>query len=323
MINIIEIAKTTIKTEISALENGLEYIDNNFQTIINEFACIKSGGRIVVMGMGKSGHIGNKIAATLSSTGTPSFFVHPAEAGHGDLGMLSSNDIVLCISQSGKSDEILKLIPFFKRKGIKIVCMTGNLNSELANFSDHIINTSVSLEACPLGLAPTSSTTLTLALGDAVAICLLKVKGFSKDDFALTHPNGALGRKLLIIVKDIMSLIDETPFVKEGVSIKDSIFVISSKGLGFVVIVDDFLHPIGIFTDGDLRRSLDQGIDINNISISNVMTKSFSVIKESKLGVDAVKLMSDMKITMLPVVDDLGVLTGAINMRQLLQAGVV
>jgi arabinose-5-phosphate isomerase len=323
MKEVIELAKDTLRIEIEALQNGIESIDKSFENVIQEFSKISSGGRIVVMGMGKSGHIGNKIAATLSSTGTPSFFVHPAEAGHGDLGMLTINDIVLCISQSGKSDEILKLIPFFKRRGIKIVCMAGDMFSPLAVISDYFINTSVAQEACPLGLAPTSSTTLTLALGDAIAICLLKVKGFSKDDFALTHPNGSLGRKLLVTLKDVMSLGSDIPNIKEDTSIKDSIYVISSKGLGFVVIVNDIYKPIGIFTDGDLRRCFDKGIDINNVSISEVMSRSFIVIQEEKLCVEAVKLMSDNKITMLPVVDKSGILTGAINMRQLLQAGIV
>ncbi len=321
--SIIELAKSTLKIEIEALQEGLESINDSFLKVIHEFAKIPLGGRIVVMGMGKSGHIGKKIAATLSSTGTPSFFVHPAEAGHGDLGMLTLNDIVLCISQSGKSDELLKLIPFLKRRGIKIVCISGDHHSPLVKVSDFFISTKVSKEACPLGLAPTSSTTLTLALGDAIAICLLKIKGFSKDDFALTHPNGSLGKKLLVTLKDVMSVKSNIPIVNDFFTIKDSIIEISTKGLGFVIVIDSLFIPIGIFTDGDLRRSFDKGIDVTNTLISEVMTKSFCVIQEDKLCVEAVKLMSDNKITMLPVVNEAGVLTGAINLRQLLQAGIV
>jgi arabinose-5-phosphate isomerase len=323
MNNLIELAKKTIEIEIDALRAGIESIDQTFLDIINEIEKRPSGGRVVVMGMGKSGHIGNKIAATLSSTGTPSFFVHPAEAGHGDLGMLTANDIVLTISQSGKSEEILKLVPFFKRRGIKMICMTGELNSPMAEIADFVISTKVPQEACPLGLAPTSSTTLTLALGDALAVCLLKSKGFSQDDFAITHPNGTLGRKLLITLKDVMSKIEHTPHVFANVSIKDSIYTISSKGLGFVVIIDESFMPIGIFTDGDLRRCFDKGIDIHSTLIAEVMTKTFSAIEEGKLCVEAVKMMSEKKVTMLPVVNKGGRLSGAINMRQLLQAGVV
>jgi arabinose-5-phosphate isomerase len=323
MDNLLDLAKETIRIEIESLQSGMDSIDDNFLNIISEIAHMQPGGRLVVMGMGKSGHIGNKIAATLASTGTPSFFVHPAEAGHGDLGMISLNDMVLAISQSGKSEEILKLVPFFKRRGIKMISMTGDLSSPMAEVSDFVISTKVIKEACPLGLAPTSSTTLTLALGDALAVCLLKRKGFSPDDFAITHPNGTLGRKLLITLNDVMSQIEQTPYVYPNATIKDAIFTISSKGLGFVVIVSESMMPIGIFTDGDLRRCFDKGLDLLSTSISEVMTKSFSMIESSKLCVEAVKIMSDKKITMLPVIDKQGKLNGAINMRQLLQAGVV
>ena len=323
MTSLIELAKKTIKIEIEALEMGCNSIDTSFVEIIEEIENIPTGGRVVVMGMGKSGHIGNKIAATFASTGTPSFFIHPGEAGHGDLGMLSVNDIVITISQSGKSEEILKLIPFFKRHGIKIICMTGNTNSPMSQVADFIISTNVPQEACPLGLAPTSSTTLTLALGDALAVCLLKKKGFSTDDFALTHPNGALGRKLLVTVKDVMSNIDQSPYISPHASIKDAIYKITSKGLGFVVIVNDSLIPLGIFTDGDLRRCLDKDTEIKDTKVIDVMTGTFTSIEENKLCVEAVKLMSDKKITMLPVINKNGQLTGAINMRQLVQAGVV
>lgn len=321
MVDIKQIAQNTINIEIESLQKGIQFINQDFINAVKEIASLNIGGRVVVMGMGKSGHIGNKIAATLASTGTPAFFVHPAEAGHGDLGMISENDIVIMISQSGKSDELLKLIPFFKRKGIKIIAMTGVLNSLLAIVADFIIETSVVNEACPLGLAPTSSTTLTLALGDAIAISLLELRGFSSDDFALTHPSGLLGRKLLITVADIMSKIEDTPIIKKSSSIKDSIFEISSKGMGFVIIINDLSQPIGIFTDGDLRRCLDR--DLDSTKLEDVMTKNFFTIGSNKLCVEAVKSMGDNKITMLPVIDDSGVLVGGLNMRQLLQSGVI
>jgi arabinose-5-phosphate isomerase len=217
----------------------------------------------------------------------------------------------------------MRLIPFFKRRGLRIICMTGELRSPLAEVADHVINTRVKEEACPLGLAPTSSTTLTLALGDAIAVCLLYTRGFSKEDFAITHPLGTLGRKLLITLNDVMSEISQTPFITSDKSIKDAILVISSKGMGFVVIIDFDQKPIGIFTDGDLRRSLEKDINLNNTKISEIMTKKFVVIEEGKLCVEAVNLMEKNKISMLPIVNKEGKLLGAINMRQLLQAGVV
>jgi arabinose-5-phosphate isomerase len=320
---IIDLAKKTIKIEIDALLQGLTVIDDQFVRVINEIELIQNGGRVIIMGMGKSGHIGNKIAATLSSTGTPSFFIHPAEAGHGDLGMLTKNDIIIAISQSGESEEILKLIPFFKRRSIKVVAMTGVAKSSLSRLSDYFINTYVPMEACPLGLAPTSSTTLTLALGDALAVCLLQKRGFTRDDFASTHPNGSLGRKLLIQVKDVMYNLTNAPYVFESASIKDSIFEISSKGLGFVVIVDENLVPVGIFTDGDLRRALDKSSEVLSGKITDFMIHNFIVIEEKKLCVEAINLMSEHKISMIPVVNENGILAGALNIRILLQAGIV
>ena len=323
MTELVELAKETIEIEIDALRNGIKNINDTFSKIIIEISNIKLGGRVIITGMGKSGHIGKKIAATLSSTGTSSFFVHPAEAGHGDLGMINPQDLIITISQSGKSEEILKLVPFFKRNGNKIICMTGDLTSPLSKFADYTISTEVNQEACPLGLAPTSSTTLTLAMGDALAVCLLKYKGFSKNDFALTHPLGSLGKKLLSKITDIMSIIEDTPYINPDANIKEAIYAISSKGLGFVVVVNDNLIPIGIFTDGDLRRALNQEIDIMNEKIKDLMVKKFTTIENIKLSVEAVKLMSDNKILMLPVIDSDGRLCGAINMRQLIQAGVI
>lgn len=323
MQNLLDLAKQTIKIEIESLQHGINNLNESFEKIIENINNLNSAGKVVVMGMGKSGHIGKKIAATLASTGTPAFFVHPGEAGHGDLGMVSSKDIVIAISQSGKSEEIIKVIPYFKRFGIKIICMSGDETSPIAQCSDYFVNTSVLREACPLGLAPTSSTTLTLALGDAIAVCLLFSKGFTSDDFAITHPNGSLGKKLLSKIEDVMSTLNNTPYIKKDTTIKDAIYTISEKGLGFVVVVDEDLFPIGIFTDGDLRRLLNNEININTVFMHDVMIKKFKTISEKKLSVEAVKVMSEYKISMLPVVSENGKLVGAINIRQLVQAGVI
>lgn len=319
----IKSALNTLHIEIEALQYGLQTIEHSFSEIIDAIVQHVPPGRVIVMGMGKSGHIGNKIAATLASTGTPAFFVHPAEAGHGDLGMITAHDIVIAISQSGKSDELLRVMPYLKRNGIHLIAMTGGLDSPLAQYADWLINTSVPKEACPLGLAPTASTTLTLALGDALAICLLESRGFTAEDFAETHPHGALGRKLLVTVKDVMSPIQQTPVIEKYVLIKEALVTISSAGMGFVVIVDEQRRPIGVFTDGDLRRCLDRDIDIKSVSISSVMTTTFSTVKLTQLAVKAVDIMEHKKISTLPVVDENALLVGAINMRQLLQAGIV
>ncbi|WP_230174594.1 KpsF/GutQ family sugar-phosphate isomerase [Rhizobium sp. CECT 9324] len=284
---------------------------------------IAQGGRVVVMGMGKSGHVARKIAATLASTGSPSFFVHPAEAGHGDLGMVARGDIVIAISQSGKSDEILRIIPYFKRNGVKVISMTGDRASPLAAHAHVVISTAVPKEACPLGLAPTASTTLTLALGDALAICLLQAANFSPNDFAQTHPHGTLGRRLLVAVKDVMADIDAAPMSTPHQMVKDALYAMSQSGMGFLVAIDAVRKPVGVFTDGDLRRCLDRDVDIKATCISDVMTKTFVTIADDQLAVAAVELMERWKVSALPVVDSDGVLVGALNMRQLLQAGVV
>lgn len=319
----IESAKKTFDIEIAALHFGKEKLDKDFNKAVELIKSRVPPGRVIVMGMGKSGHIGNKIAATLASTGTPAFFVHPAEAGHGDLGMLTKDDIVIGISQSGKSEELLRVMPYIKRNGIKLIALTGGLKSPLAQHSDLLINTSVPEEACPLGLAPTSSTTLNLVFGDALAICLLKARGFTENDFAETHPHGTLGRKLLANVSGIMRPLDNAPVIAKDLSIKETLLIISSAGLGFVVVVNAENKPIGVFTDGDLRRCLDRDLDIKVVSIFEVMSKTFTTIKNNQLAVEAVELMEQHEISTLPVVDNNGLLVGAINMRQLLQAGVV
>ena len=316
-------AINTINIEISALEFGKRNISSSFAAVVELIKGCVPPGRVVVMGMGKSGHVGNKIAATLASTGTPAFFVHPAEAGHGDLGMITKTDVVIAISQSGKSDELLRVLPYIKRNGIKLVAMTGGSQSPLAQRADLVIDTAVPQEACPLGLAPTASTTLTLALGDALAICLLQTRGFTQDCFAQTHPHGALGRRLLVGVSDVMSNIDQTPVVQQNLIVKDALFSMSKGGMGFVVIVNGDLQPIGVFTDGDLRRCLHQDVDIKFTPITEVMGKHFIAVRASQLAVEAVALMEKHKISALPVLGDAGDLVGALNMRQLLQAGVV
>jgi arabinose-5-phosphate isomerase len=319
----VNFAREVIEIEIKALAYGKDRLGESFASAIDLIKQCLPLGRVVVMGMGKSGHIGNKIAATLASTGTPAFFVHPAEAGHGDLGMITQNDVVIALSQSGKTDELLRLLPYFKRNGIKLIALTGGLNSPLAKHADLVIDTTVPQEACPLGLAPTASTTLTLALGDALAVCLLKASGFTQNNFAETHPHGSLGRRLLVGVSDVMSKGDQTPVIQQNLAIKDALFSMSKGGMGFVIIVNSDLQPIGVFTDGDLRRCLHKDMDIKFTPITEVMGKHFIVVRASQLAVEAVALMEQHKISALPVLGDAGNLVGALNMRQLLQAGVV
>lgn len=317
-------AVAVIDVEISALEYGKRNITDKFGLVVELVKrTIHENGRVAVTGMGKSGHVGKKIAATLASTGTPAFFVHPAEAGHGDLGMITKRDVVLAISQSGKSEEINRLIPFFKRHGVKIVALTGDSESPLGQHSDFIISTAVPKEACPLGLAPTASTTLTLALGDALAISLLQAFGFTEEKFAETHPHGMLGRKLLTTLKDVMTSLDKAPIVEPSQSLKDSIYAMTRGEMGFVIVVEDGGIPIGVFTDGDLRRCIDRDVNLRSSSVADVMNKEFISIEVNQLAVKAVDLMGRNKVSALPVVCDRGLLVGAINMRQLLQAGVV
>jgi arabinose-5-phosphate isomerase len=316
-------AKRVLNAEIRALENGLNYINASFVTALELIHQSLAHGKIVVTGMGKSGHVGKKIAATLASTGSPAFFVHPAEAGHGDLGMITQNDVVIAISQSGKSNELLQIIPYFKRNGIKLIAMTGELQSPLATHADVVINTHVSQEACPLGLAPTASTTLTMALGDALAMCLLEMAGFTPDNFAETHPHGTLGRRLLVGVADIMTSLEQTPMVAPEALVKEALFVMTQGSLGFVIVRDANNRAVGVFTDGDLRRCLDKDVDIKSTAIAQVMSTSFVSIQPNKLAVSAVELMEKFKISTLPVMNEDGSIAGAISMRILLQAGVV
>lgn len=280
-------------------------------------------GRIVVLGMGKSGHIGGKIAATLASTGSPAFFVHPGEASHGDLGMITKNDVVLALSNSGETGEIVTLLPLLKRLSIPLISLTGKPQSTLATSSNVHIDVSVEKEACPLGLAPTSSSTAALAMGDALAIALLEARGFTEEDFALSHPGGSLGRRLLLHIDDIMHSGDQVPKVPAQANLSDALLEMTNKGLGMTTIVDEQDHVLGIFTDGDLRRTLEKSVDIHKQKISDLMTKGCTTIKQGILAAEALKVMEQKKINAIPVVDQNDKLVGALNMHDLLRAGVV
>lgn len=278
-------------------------------------------GRVVVTGMGKSGHIGHKIAATLASTGTPAFFVHPGEASHGDLGMITRGDLVLAISNSGNSPEILTLLPIFKRLGLNMITMTGKLHSPLAEAAEVALDVSVVSEACPLDLAPTSSTTATLVMGDALAVALLEARGFTAEDFALSHPGGILGRRLLLRVSDIMHSGERVPMVRPDISLLDALGEITNKGLGMTTVVDEQQRLLGVFTDGDLRRAVDRGHDIRSLTIAAAMTRNPTVVRKEALAAEALTTMENRKITTLVVADEQNRAVGVIHMHDLLRAG--
>ena len=280
-------------------------------------------GRIVVLGMGKSGHIGGKIAATLASTGTPAFFVHPGEASHGDLGMITTQDVVFAMSNSGETEELLTILPIIKRLDVPLIAMTGNPNSSLAKAASVHVDISVEQEACPLGLAPTSSTTATLAMGDALAVALLEARGFTAEDFARSHPGGRLGRRLLLMIGDVMRSGDALPLVTPNATLKEGLLEISRKGLGMTAVVDDQNRVLGIFTDGDLRRKLDAGVDVNAVYMKDVMTPECQTVSDQILAAEALQVMESHKINGVLVVNAQGELVGALNMHDLLQAGVV
>lgn len=319
--DLIQSAQRTIRLEIEAVEGLLAHIDADFVK-----ACeliLASKGRVVVVGMGKSGHIGNKIAATLASTGTTSFFVHPAEASHGDMGMITRDDIILALSNSGATNEIVTLLPLIKRLGIKLISLTGNPDSPLAKAAEVNLDARVGQEACPLNLAPTSSTTAALVLGDALAIALLEARGFTAEDFAFSHPGGALGRRLLLKVENVMHGGDELPQVQRGTLLKDALLEMSRKGLGMTVVRESDGRLAGVFTDGDLRRSLDRNIDVHTTLIDEVMTVHGKTARAEMLAAEALKIMEDHKISALVVVDTLDQPVGALNMHDLLRAGVM
>jgi arabinose-5-phosphate isomerase len=280
-------------------------------------------GRVVVTGMGKSGHVGSKIAATLASTGTPSFFLHPAEAVHGDIGMITARDVVLAISNSGETEELLTMLPVIKRLDVPLVALTGNTQSTLGRYATVALDVSVPAEACPLNLAPTASTTATLAMGDALAVAILEARGFTEADFARSHPGGSLGRRLLLHVDEVMRTGAELPAVGPDTPLGAGLLEMSRKGLGMTTVVDSHRRVLGVFTDGDLRRALDGQIDVHSTSMGEVMTAGPKVARPRMLAAEAVHLMEAHRITALPVVDDDGVLVGALNVHDLLRAGVM
>ncbi len=280
-------------------------------------------GRVVVTGMGKSGHVGGKIAATLASTGTPAFFLHPAEAVHGDIGMITARDLVLAISNSGETDELLTILPVIKRLDVPLIALTGRGESTLARYATVTLDVSVPAEACPLNLAPTASTTATLAMGDALAVAVLEARGFTEEDFARSHPGGTLGRRLLLHVEEVMRRGAELPEVQRDTPLSAGLVEMSRKGLGMTTVVDEGNRLLGIFTDGDLRRALDGQIDVHNTRMDEVMTVGPKVARPRMLAAEAVHLMETHRITALPVVDDDGVLVGALNVHDLMRAGVM
>ena len=319
--DLIDSAQRTIRLELEAVQELLPRINADFIKACDLTLSCK--GRVVVVGMGKSGHIGNKIAATLASTGTPSFFVHPAEASHGDMGMITKDDIVLALSNSGSTAEIITLLPLIKRLGIRLISMTGNPDSPLAKAADVNLDARVSQEACPLNLAPTSSTTASLVLGDALAIALLEARGFTAEDFAFSHPGGALGRRLLLKVENVMHSGESLPQVTRGTSLRDALLEMTQKGLGMTTVLEADGHLAGIFTDGDLRRALDKGIDVRDARIDDVMTPHGKTIRAEMLAAEALKIMEDNKISALVVVDGNDRPIGAFNLGDLLRAGVM
>ena len=280
-------------------------------------------GRIVVTGMGKSGHIGNKIAATLASTGSPAFFVHPAEAVHGDIGMITAKDLLFALSNSGETGELLTILPVIKRLDVPLIALTGKTSSTLARYAEVMLDVSVEAEACPLNLAPTTSTTAMLAMGDALAVAVLEARGFTEEDFARSHPGGALGRRLLLHVEDVMRRGEDLPAVGPETLLREGLLEMSRKGLGMTTIVDPGGRVLGVFTDGDLRRALDGQLDVHATRMNEVMTRGGKVAKPRMLAAEAVHLMETFRITALPVVDDEGRLVGALNVHDLLRAGVM
>lgn len=315
------LAQAVISTEAAAVASLESRIDDTFVAACEIILACR--GRVVVLGMGKSGHIAGKIAATLASTGTPAFFVHPAEASHGDLGMITGDDVVLVLSNSGETNEVKQIIPLLKRLGVSIIAMTGKPASTLATHANVNINVEVATEACPLGLAPTSSTTAALVMGDALAVSLLETRGFTAEDFARSHPAGQLGRRLLLHIRDVMHSGDEMPVVSEADSLSQAIMEMTRKRLGMVAITSGDMQVLGVYTDGDLRRTMEQALDPHNTRIGEVMTHNGRSILATALAVEAVELLQKHKIQGLLVVDEQSRLQGVLNFQDLLQAGVV
>lgn len=318
---LLKLAEKVLDIESRAVAQLRDRLDDSFVAACR--LCLATEGRVVVTGMGKSGHISSKIAATLASTGTPAFFMHPAEASHGDLGMITRNDLLLAVSYSGETQEIVTILPLVKRMGARLLSMTGKPQSTLARAADVHLDVSVAEEACPLNLAPTASTTATLAMGDALAVALLESRGFTAEDFALSHPSGSLGKRLLLRVEDIMHIGDEIPRVRPNVSLKDGLLEMTEKSLGLTAIVDDGNNLLGVFTDGDLRRALDGRIDVHKTEMRAVMHAGCISTRSEVLAAEAVRIMEENKITSLLVTDDDGKLVGALNVHDLFRAGVM
>ena len=317
----LQLARETLDIEVQALIGLKSRLDHRFSQAVQMMLNVK--GRVVVTGMGKSGHIGSKIAATLASTGTPAMFVHPGEASHGDLGMIKAVDIVLAISNSGESDELVSILPVLKRQGVPLIAMTGGMNSALAKHADVVLDSSVDKEACPLNLAPTASTTAQLALGDALAVALLDARGFKAEDFARSHPGGSLGRRLLTHVEDVMRKGDQVPHVLADASFTELMREMSQKGLGASAIVDEHLKILGVFTDGDLRRLIEKGVDLRALRAKEVMHVNPRTVLHDALAVEAAELMEQFQITSVLVVNESGALCGALNSNDLMRAKVI
>lgn len=317
----LQLARETLDIEAAALTGLKSRLDARFAQAVQMMLQVR--GRVVVTGMGKSGHIGSKIAATLASTGTPAMFVHPGEASHGDLGMIKAVDVVLAISNSGESDELVSILPVLKRQGVPLIAMTGGMSSALAMHADVVLDSSVEKEACPLNLAPTASTTAQLALGDALAVALLDARGFKAEDFARSHPGGSLGRRLLTHVSDVMRKGDQVPSVPPHASFSELMREMSHKGLGASAIVNTENKVLGIFTDGDLRRLIEKGVDLRALQAQEVMHAGPRTVNQNALAVEAAELMEQFQITSVLVVNDEGLLCGALNSNDLMRAKVI
>lgn len=318
---ILSLARDVLAIESRAVDAMRERLNDDFVAACE--LCLETPGRVVVSGMGKSGHVSNKIAATLASTGTPAFFMHPAEASHGDLGMITSQDLLLAISYSGETAEVVTILPLVKRMGAKLISMTGNPKSTMALAADVHLDVSVAEEACPLNLAPTASTTATLAMGDALAVALLKSRGFTAEDFARSHPSGSLGKRLLLRVSDVMRTGERIPAVRADVSLRDGLMEMTEKGLGMTAIVDADFRIQGIFTDGDLRRTLDTGADIHTTKISEVMHPNCKTASADILAAEALRILEENKITSLLIADENKRLVGALNIHDLFREGLM
>ena len=315
------LAREVLEIEAAAIHGLIARLDEQFQQAVEMI--LASRGRVTVSGMGKSGHIARKIASTMSSTGTPAYFVHPAEASHGDLGMVTRDDVFIALSNSGESGELLAIVPLIKRQGARLIALTGNADSSLAREADAHLYAGAEKEACPLNLAPTASTTAALALGDALAVALMQAKGFSRDEFARSHPGGALGRKLLTHVRDVMRAGAEAPRVPETATLSDAILEMTRSRMGITSVIDADEHVVGIFTDGDLRRTLQKGVPVEGTLVSSVMSRGPRTITGEKLAVEAVQIMEEHKVNQLLVVDEQQRLVGALNLHDLFRAKVI